>query len=102
MSEFLTLYQALQVLITPIYEELFFRGYLLQAMVSAIGNLPAGLLSSLLFSVPHYLIGGWKYALLAGLLGIRTATATIRTRSLWLAIGLHHLPRGYEDCILGL
>ena len=73
----------------PIYEEALVRGYLLQMLLAALGRTPAILLSSLAFGMMHYLAYGWGGVMGGALSGILLAVAALKTRSLWLAIGLH-------------
>ncbi len=80
---------ALPFLLASMTEELFFRGYLLQTLLEGIGILPAVLVSSAVFGLIHYDLGGWMYILNAGLIGVLLALAYLKTRSLWSPIGLH-------------
>ena len=79
-------------ILVGIHEEIFSRGYQLQNLVEGL-NLPWGvLLSSLIFAALH--LGNphvvW-YTALPGLLaaGLFLAFGWVRTRELWLPIGLH-------------
>jgi len=76
-------------LLSPIYEELIFRGYLLPTLMEDIGIAPAVMLISLLFGLGHYYQGGWIPVLDTGLLGVAMSLAYLKTRSLWLSIGMH-------------
>lgn len=78
-----------QTLIVPVYEELLFRGYLLQTLWSGLGSVPAVLLSSFLFGLIHFPLHGSVGVLGATMLGILCAIACLKTRSLWLPIGIH-------------
>lgn len=80
---------ALPVLIGPVTEELFYRGYLLQTLSEGIGTFPAVIVTSIAFGLSHYYISGWMSVLNAGLLGILLCIVCLKTRSLWLPIGLH-------------
>lgn len=77
------------ILIASVYEELVFRGYLLQTLLEVVGAVPAVLLSSITFAMGHYYLAGWISVLNAGLIGILYCIAYLKTRSLWLPIGLH-------------
>jgi hypothetical protein len=73
------------------HEEVLFRGYLFQSLTEGIGKLPAVVLFSGLFGVVH--MGnpnvspfGIANIVLAGVL---LSLAYLRTRSLWLPIGIH-------------
>jgi len=79
---------AFQTAIVPLYEELIFRGYLLQTLIRAIGASRALLATSALFGFwhTHY---GWIGGLEYGIFGLAMGAAYLRTRSLWWPIGLH-------------
>lgn len=84
-------------------EELLSRGYLLQNVEEGL-NLPwAILISSLFFSMAHYANPGFNWLSLVGLLlsGYFLAFAYIRTRSLWLPIGLHIGWNFFEGTVFG-
>ncbi len=72
-------------------EELFFRGYLFQTLIQAVTFLPALLLAALFFSLSH---GGNPGMSALSMINIALAGgwlsfAYMKTRSLWLPIGLH-------------
>jgi membrane protease YdiL (CAAX protease family) len=79
------------VMLAATFEELAFRGYAFQRLIEALGPVAATLLSSLLFGLAHYqnpqatLLG----ALNTALAGVVLALAYLRTRGLWMPIGLH-------------
>jgi membrane protease YdiL (CAAX protease family) len=72
-------------------EELLFRGYAFQVLVEGLGVKLAVLLGAAVFALIH--AGNPGVGLVAylniGLAGVLLATAYLRTRSLWVAIGLH-------------
>jgi membrane protease YdiL (CAAX protease family) len=78
-------------------EELIFRGYLLQFLESGLGVWPAVVISSVLFGVLHLVGGNVTIERLdptlifieATLLGTILAISYVRSRTLWLSIGLH-------------
>ncbi|HSB90496.1 MAG TPA: type II CAAX endopeptidase family protein [Anaerolineales bacterium] len=81
---------ALFVLVA-ISEETLSRGYHLQNLAESLG-LPAGwILSSLIFASMHALNPGFGLPAWLGLIfaGLFLATGWLRTRRLWLSIGLH-------------
>jgi uncharacterized protein len=109
---------ALTAAIVPLIEEALFRGLFLGVLLRGVRPLTATLLSSGIFSIVHFLKApdqtttsvGWTSGfislshsfdqfgqpmlLLAGfttllLIGVILAYARLRTRSLWLPIGLH-------------
>ncbi|UCF18953.1 MAG: CPBP family intramembrane metalloprotease [Gemmatimonadota bacterium] len=72
-------------------EELLFRGYAFQVLVEGSGPLIAVVLSSALFAGVHVFNPEVSAIALVniGLAGVLMAGAYLRTRSLWVAIGLH-------------
>jgi membrane protease YdiL (CAAX protease family) len=72
-------------------EELMFRGYPFQRLVDAIGPSGAVVLSSVMFGLVH--LGNpsrtWLSTLNTVLVGVPLAVAYLRTRALWLPIGIH-------------
>ncbi len=82
----------LAFLLTGISEELMIRGYILQNIAEGLNLIWAVILSSALFALLHFgNPGGSLPAAVTGifLAGVFFAFAYFRTRSLWLAIGLH-------------
>jgi hypothetical protein len=73
------------------YEELTFRGYYLHNLRDGLGLAPAVLLSSLVFALAHAGNPFASWTSTVGLIaaGLFLAYAWIRTRRLWLPIGLH-------------
>jgi hypothetical protein len=77
--------------LAAIFEELAFRGYVLQRAAQVLGPVIAGSLSSLLFGFAHSgnpqasLLSILNTVLAGGLLAI----ARVRSRALWMPIGLH-------------
>ena len=84
-------------------EELVARGYWLQNLEEGINTDWAVFISSLFFSLAHYGNPGFALAPLLGLLvsGYFLAYAYIRTRSLWLPIGLHIGWNFFEGTVFG-
>lgn len=72
-------------------EELLSRGYHLQTIASGTNLFWGVILSSVVFSLLHILNTGATWASLLGIFfaGILFAYAYIRTRQLWLPIGMH-------------
>ncbi|HIC95560.1 TPA: CPBP family intramembrane metalloprotease [Candidatus Bipolaricaulota bacterium] len=73
------------------FEEILFHGYPFQALIEGIGVYPALFVISIVFSLFHHLnpylnlIGSINI----GLAGLLLALGYVRTRALWLPIGLH-------------
>jgi membrane protease YdiL (CAAX protease family) len=76
------------VIVAPIFEEIAFRGFLFQGLRSKIGNLQAGIISTLLFSLVHVQYDMWGLLSVATM-GAGAAYLTFRTGSLKSAIVLH-------------
>ncbi len=72
-------------------EELMLRGYVFQVLVEGMGAWPAVIVTSVLFAVIH--LGNPNIDAIAlvniALAGVILAGVYLRTRSLWVAIGLH-------------
>ena len=85
-------------------EELIFRGYPFQRLVDALGAAPAVALFSGLFGLMH--LGNphhdWVSTLNTMLVGIPLAVAYLRTRALWLPVGIHLAWNYVQGCGLGL
>jgi len=84
----------LLLLIGAAYEELSFRGYAFQRLTMAVGPLAAIALFSLWFGKVHlgnpHSGGVWSWAFLNTIaVGVLLAVAYLRTRALWMPIGLH-------------
>jgi uncharacterized protein len=77
--------------IAAAFEELLFRGYLFQTLIQGVTLLPALLLMAGLFAVAHArnpdaTVFG---VINVGLAGVWFSVAYVKTRGLWLPIGLH-------------
>ncbi len=84
-------------------EELFSRGYQLQNLIEG-SSLRLGLfLSALIFSILHLLNPGAGWASLLGILAAAyfLALGWVRTRQLWLSIGLHIGWNFFEGTVFG-
>ena len=85
-------------------EELIFRGYPFQRLVEAVGAVAAVGLCSALFGAVH--LGNphhtWISTLNTALVGIPLAVAYLRTRLLWLPIGIHFAWNFVQGFGLGL
>jgi hypothetical protein len=84
-------------------EELLSRGYLLQNIADGFNLFWGVLLSSFLFALGHIFNPnmGWPAAAGLFLAGIFLAYAYLRTRRLWLPIGLHIGWNFFESTVLG-
>jgi len=72
-------------------EELAFRGYALQWLMWSVGTAGALVISSVLFGIGHLLNPGATIfsTLNTALAGILLAVPYVRTRSMWMQIGVH-------------
>jgi membrane protease YdiL (CAAX protease family) len=72
-------------------EEFLFRGYALQTLMDGIGRPAAAVISCLLFAAIHWSNPGENPAGILEVLfaGILLLVLILRTRSLWMAVGLH-------------
>ena len=73
-------------LLAPFAEEVFFRGFLLAALVSVIGGLRGALTSSAIFSVAHLNVGTLLPIFVMGML---LAWLYLRTGSIWPSFVAH-------------
>ncbi len=82
---------ALLLAVAAAGEELLFRGYPFQVLVEAMGAPLAVILTAGAFGAIHIFNPevGFTAVLNIGLAGVIMAAAYLRTRSLWVAIGLH-------------
>ena len=74
------------VIWVPFAEEVFFRGFLLAALVAPLGPVRAALLSSAVFAVGHLMLSAMIPFFVTGLL---LAWLYLRTRSVWPPITAH-------------
>jgi len=81
----------LLLLVAATNEELVFRGYPFQKLVESLGPLGAVALSSACFGLAH--LGNshhtWISTANTMLVGVPLSNAYLRTRSLWMPVGLH-------------
>ncbi|HWF39209.1 MAG TPA: type II CAAX endopeptidase family protein [Candidatus Acidoferrales bacterium] len=77
--------------VVGLFEEFFFRGYMLFTLTTGIGFWPAALALSALFGYVHHGNSGetWLGAFNAGLVGLLFCLLLRRTGDLWMAIGFH-------------
>ena len=85
-------------------EEMIFRGYPFQRLVDAVGPVTAVVLSSMLFGLVHLSNPSvtWISTLNTALVGVPLAVAYLRTRMLWLPIGIHFAWNFIQGFALGL
>jgi len=85
------LFLAAFLVLSSAFEELMFRGYALQRAAEALGPVIAGLVSSALFGLAHSANPqATKFSTLnTALAGVFLAVARLRSRALWMPIGLH-------------
>jgi membrane protease YdiL (CAAX protease family) len=85
-------------------EEMVFRGYPFQRLVDAAGPVAAVVLTSVLFGLVHLSNPSvtWISTLNTALVGVPFAVAYLRTRMLWLPIGMHVAWNFIQGFVLGL
>ena len=74
------------VVITPIVEEILFRGFILAGLTLALGNIRGLLISSMMFALVHIDLDVMPIIFVSGML---TAWLYMRTGSLWPPIAMH-------------
>jgi len=79
------------LLLAALFEELLFHGYPFQTLIEGIGPYPALLLLSVVFSLFHRANPGFNLlgSINIGLAGLLLGVGLLRTRALWLPIGIH-------------
>lgn len=84
-------------------EELLLRGLGFQALRRTFGDVLAVAITSLVFGALHLFNPGatWVAALLVALVGAWFATVTVRTGTLWTAMGLHVSWNFFEGFVFG-
>ena len=84
-------------------EELLLRGLGLQALRRGFGDGPAVAISSVVFGALHLFNPGssWLAALLVALVGAWFGAVTVRTGSVWMAMGLHVAWNFFEGFVFG-
>jgi membrane protease YdiL (CAAX protease family) len=92
------------LLITATNEELVFRGYPFQKLVESLGPPGAVAVSSACFGLAH--LGNshhtWISTLNTMLVGIPLSIAYLRTRSLWMPVGMHFTWNYIQGFVFGL
>lgn len=76
------------VVLAPLCEELFFRGFLQRAYETAFGSVPGLVIAGLLFGSMH-ILNGMNNLLPASLLGLALGYLAFRTGSIWASVAMH-------------
>ena len=79
------------ILLQPIAEEFFFRGFLLEKISSISGIIPATLATSILFGIAHISYGNVYPAITTIFVGLLFAYVVVKTNSLYSSIIAHVL-----------
>jgi membrane protease YdiL (CAAX protease family) len=79
------------VIIAPITEELFFRGFLFSRLKVSVGAVAAIILSSLMFALAH---GQANVGIDTFILGVFSCILVLMTKSIWPSIVLHMMKNG--------
>ena len=77
------------IIIQPIGEEIFFRGFLLDKFNNLLGQNSAIIITSLLFGIAHLSYGNIYPAILTSFIGLILGLLVIRTNNLYSAIIAH-------------
>jgi membrane protease YdiL (CAAX protease family) len=77
------------VVIAPIVEEAFFRGFAFKALRPRWGGWPAAIISSLLFGVAHLSTSSIGLLIPTAFLGLLLVYLYVRTGSLWGSVAVH-------------
>ena len=92
------------ILVAAANEELIFRGYPFQRLVESFGAVGAVVLSSAVFGLGH--LANPDHTWISGansiLAGILLAIAYLRTRGLWMPLGIHFMWNYVQGVVLGL
>lgn len=84
----------LSVILTPVFEEIFFRGFLLERALRKYTPVTSILFISLLFGLSHFSFAGIANVILSFTSGLLYGYIYYRTRSVVLCILLHALYNG--------
>jgi membrane protease YdiL (CAAX protease family) len=79
----------LLILFGALFEELIFRGYPFQTLISVIGQWPTILATSSIFAIVHFTTHRISSIVAAGIIGLIIALLYLQSRSLWVATGFH-------------
>jgi uncharacterized protein len=90
------------VLLSAFYEELIFRGYILNNLMDSFPKWLALLISSLLFMIFHWTSSGFFPLLNVFIMGLIPGLNYIYTRNLWFPICFHAGWKFLEGPVLGL
>jgi membrane protease YdiL (CAAX protease family) len=92
------------LIIAATNEELVFRGYPFQKLVESLGPVGAVAVSSAFFGLTH--LGNahhtWISTVNTMLVGIPLSIAYLRTRSLWMPVGMHFIWNYVQGFVFGL
>jgi membrane protease YdiL (CAAX protease family) len=91
------------VVLVAFWEELVFRGYLLQNMIDGMGKLWAVILSCLLYGVVHHFNpnAGLLSSAIIVLFGYLRLYGYLETSQLWLSMGMHAAWNFFQGPVLG-
>lgn len=87
------------VIITPVFEEMIYRGFVFKGLKRSFGFIPALLLSSLVFALAH---GQLNVAVDTFLLGIALGSVYHVSGQVWASISLHMLKNAIAFSLLFL
>jgi hypothetical protein len=92
------------LIIAATNEELLFRGYPFQKLVESLGPAGAIAVSSAFFGLAHLVNAHhtWISTVNTMLIGIPLSVAYLRTRSLWMPVGMHFIWNYAQGFVFGL
>jgi hypothetical protein len=94
----------LLLIVAATNEELVFRGYPFQRLVESLGPVGAVTVSSAFFGLAH--LGNahhtWISTVNTMLVGVPLSIAYLRTRSLWMPVGMHFIWNYIQGFVFGL
>ena len=93
------LFFVVAVLLAPLFEELFFRGFLYKGLLHSLGWWPAALGSAAIFSLAHLQMTVFVPIFA---LGLGLAWVYERTGSLWTSITMHAVFNGFAVLVWSL
>jgi membrane protease YdiL (CAAX protease family) len=96
-------FYVLALMVAASVEELIFRGYPFQRLVDVVGPAVAVIAVSILFGAAHLRnpFQSWISSANTALVGVLLAVCYLRTRALWLPIGIHFAWNFVQGYVLG-
>ncbi len=94
---------ALAVVLVPLVEETFYRGYLARSLASRYGVWVAVIVQATAFTLhPTHWLQGWPAVLSIFLFGLLAGWLVLARNSIWIALGAHSFANVLPEIILSL